>query len=117
VIGVTSKSKEESIKVYNGRTRYNEWAFVYLQTNQRPGQSGAPGQGQPRPGQQQPGPFGQQPFQFGNPTGQQPGPFGMQPVPGGRGNLQQPPPGIGVPNRPDIIQPMPPQQRRPGGGQ
>ena len=132
VIGVTSKSKDESIKVYNGRTRYNEWAFVYIQTVQRPGQSGAPGAG----GQGQPG---------------GPRPFGMQPgnMPGGRGNMQQPqgfgqPPGFGQPNRPPINQPSPfgspfgnpnpngsfttpngattvtpvPQsQRRPGGGQ
>ncbi len=37
VIGVTSKSKDASIKIYNGRTHYNEWAFVYIQTAQRPG--------------------------------------------------------------------------------
>jgi len=129
VIGVTSKSKDDSIKIYNGRTRYNEWAFVYIQTAQRPGQSGVqmPG-GQGRPGQQ-PG---------------QPGPFGMQPgnMPGGRG-AQPPPPGFGQPNRPPInqpnspfgspfgnpnpngqfttpngattITPMTPSQRRPGG--
>jgi type II secretory pathway pseudopilin PulG len=116
VIGVTSKSKDESIKIYNGRTRYNEWAFVYMQTTQRPGQQGGiPVPGMPgRPGQQ-PGP---------------PGPFGMQPggMPGGRGsNVPQPPPGFGQPNRPPItppngpfgngpIGPVPPGQRRPGGG-
>ena len=27
--GVVSKSKETSIKIYNGRQKYNEWAFVY----------------------------------------------------------------------------------------
>ena len=117
VMGVTSKSKDQSIKIYNGRTRYNEWAFVYIQTAQRPGQPGGvqmPG-GQGRPGQQQ----GQQPF-------------GMQPgnMPGGRGS-QQPPPGFGQPNRPPINAPnnpfginQPPiptpnvqGQRRPGSGQ
>ena len=125
IIGVTSKSKEESIKVYNGRTRYNEWALVYIQTAQRPGMPPMPG-GQGRPGQQQ----------------GQPGPFGMQPgnmpgMGGSRGNFPQPPPGFGQPNRPPINQPnqfgnpfgQPPQnpnpmptpnlpgQRRPGGGQ
>ena len=111
VIGVTSKSKEESIKLYNGRSRYNEWAFVYVQTAQRPGQSGVPGQG--APGQQQrPG---------------QPGPFGMQPgaTPSPRGNFQPPPPGFGQPNRPPVnppngsttFTPFVPGQRRPGGGQ
>lgn len=127
VIGVTSKSKDESIKVYNGRTRYNEWAFVYIQTTQRPVQ---PGMGAPMPGGQgRPGQQGQ------------PSPFGMQPgnMPGGRGNFQQPPPGFGQPNRPPLAQPnspfgspnpngpfttpnggttftpMVPSQRRPGG--
>jgi type II secretory pathway pseudopilin PulG len=93
VIGVTSKSKGESIKTYNGRTRYNEWAFVYIQTAQRPGGQGgvqAPGQ-QGRPGQQ----------------GQPPSPFGMQPgnMPGGRGNFPQPSQGFGQPNRPPINAP------------
>lgn len=92
VIGVTSKSKDESIKLYNGRSHYNEWAFVYVQTAQRPGQSGVPGQGAPGQ-QQQPG---------------QPGPFGMQPggFPSPRsGNFQQPPPGFGQPSRPPINPP------------
>jgi type II secretory pathway pseudopilin PulG len=90
VIGVTSKSKGESIKVYNGRTRYNEWAFVYVQTAQRPG-----GQGVQVPGQQ------------GRPRQGQPSPFGMQPgnMPGGRGNFPQPPPGFGTENRPPINAP------------
>ena len=129
IIGVTSKSKDESIKVYNGRTRYNEWAFVYIQTAQRPGVPQMPG-GQGRPGQ---------------PQGQ-PGPFGMQPgnmpgMGGSRGNFPQPPPGFGQPNRPPINQPnspfgqpnpngsfttpngsttftpVVPGPRRPGGGQ
>ena len=83
VIGVTSKSKEESIKIYNGRSRYNEWAFVYIQTAQQPGQPGTPGRGTP-------GPQGQ------------PGPFGMQP---GR---QGAPPGVGQPNRPPVNTPNSP---------
>ncbi|HUQ87918.1 MAG TPA: type II secretion system protein [Vicinamibacterales bacterium] len=121
VIGVTSKSKDESIKIYNGRTRYNEWAFVYVQTTQRPGQQGMPPQQQGGPGQ---------------PPGQA-SPFGMQQgnMPGGRGNTQQQP-GFGQPNRPPInapnspfgnpnqnpngstiFTPAAPGQRRPGGGQ
>jgi type II secretory pathway pseudopilin PulG len=106
VIGVTSKSTDESIKVYNGRSRYNEWAFVHIQTAQRPQQPGAPGApGDPGvPGQ--PG---------------RPGPFGMQgPMPGGRGSVPQPPPGFGQPNRPDIrmptgVAPNPAVTRPPGG--
>jgi type II secretory pathway pseudopilin PulG len=91
VIGVTSKSKGDSIKLYNGRSKYNEWAFVYIETAQRPGQSGVPGQG--APGQQQQG---------------QPGPFGMQPggAPSPRsGTFQQPPSGFGQPSRPPINAP------------
>src|SRR6266511_1131550 len=32
--GVVSKSKDTSIKIYNGRQKYNEWAFVAVQTVQ-----------------------------------------------------------------------------------
>lgn len=35
IIGVVSKSKESSIKVYNGRTRYDQWAVTYQDV--RPG--------------------------------------------------------------------------------
>jgi type II secretory pathway pseudopilin PulG len=94
ISGVTSKSKAQSIRLYNGRGHYNEWAFVYIPQVQAPG-AGAPGtavpgqipgqRGQPnQPGQRgQPGPF--DPGQrgrggFGNPTG----------GPGGFGNPQQP---------------------------
>ena len=105
LIGVTSKSKDASIKLYNGRNHYNEWAFVYVQTAQRPGQPAGPGVGFPagQPGR-------------GGPQGQQPG------GPGQRPNGQPFPPGIGQPNRPPIGQPFPApnitpqgQPRRPGG--
>jgi len=53
--GVTSKSKDQSIRLYNGRGHYNEWAFVYIPQIQAPGQGGAPGTAQPgqrgQPGQ------------------------------------------------------------------
>jgi type II secretory pathway pseudopilin PulG len=29
IMGVASKSKDQSIRIYNGRTHYNEWTFVY----------------------------------------------------------------------------------------
>jgi type II secretory pathway pseudopilin PulG len=100
VIGVTSKSKDQSIKLYNGRDHYNEWAFIFVQTAQRPGQSvniqALPGQGG------QGGPGGR-----GGP-GQNTGPFGMQPggFPGGRGGPGFPTttfqPGFGQPNRPPV---------------
>lgn len=89
VIGVVSKSKATSIKVYNGRTRYDQWAVTYqdirpgkglppdlLQAMNQPGQPGAAGGGFGGPGAGQPGsnPFGQP---GANPFGQ-PGanPFG-----------------------------------------
>jgi type II secretory pathway pseudopilin PulG len=121
IIGVTSKSKEASLKLYNGRSHYNEWAFVYIQTTQRPGQS-VPGGGVGIPGAagkpgQQPG---QQPGGFGMP-GQQPGGFGMpggmqNPFPGGPGqrpNGPMMPPGMGQPNRPPVN--VPPGAIRPPG--
>src|SRR6266511_1450643 len=29
IMGVASKSKDKSLRIYNGRTHYNEWAFLY----------------------------------------------------------------------------------------
>jgi type II secretory pathway pseudopilin PulG len=50
--GVMSKSKQESIRLYQGRNHYNEWAFLFV--NQAPGGI-APGGGRGQPG----GPGGQ----------------------------------------------------------
>ena len=48
IIGVVSKSTAESLRLYNGRGRYNEWAFVAVAATT---QAGAPGGGQnPGPG-------------------------------------------------------------------
>jgi len=86
IIGVTSKSTESSIRLYKGRSHYNEWAFVYTAPAQAPGSAVPGGRGQqPQPGQGQPGQRGQPPF---------PG-AGAPPFPGGpngpgRGNF---PPG------------------------
>lgn len=81
IIGVASKSKAESIRAYQGRTHYNEWAFVFV--NMRPGPGGVPGQpglpggrgGQARPGMPQPG---------GRGRGAQPGTIPSIERPGGR---------------------------------
>jgi type II secretory pathway pseudopilin PulG len=107
VIGVTSKSKDQSIRLYNGRGHYNEWAFVYTAQVQAPGQgapgSAVPGQrGQPgQPGQRGPGtdPFGRGRAP-GAPGG--PNPFGPPNPPGGRGFG----PGTGAPVQP-IFGPQP----------
>jgi type II secretory pathway pseudopilin PulG len=57
VIGVVSKSTERSLRLYNGRDRYNEWVFLGTQQSNRPGgvQGGAvPGGRGGRAGPQQP---------------------------------------------------------------
>lgn len=127
IIGVTSKSKESSIRIYNGRSRYNEWAFVYVQTAQRPGQSGQPGQMQP--GQMQPGQPLQPGMQIPGARPGQQGPFGMQPgaFPGqnmqgqpsrppfpGQGNPMTNPGGFGNPGGRPVTAPVMPGQRPPG---
>ena len=108
--GVTSKSKNQSIRLYNGRGHYNEWAFVYIQQQQAAG-GGAPGTATPgpggqrgQPGQQQPGPFGTgtQPGQRGRGTNGPGGPNG----PGGRGNG-----GIGTFNGGGVTPVQPPTPR------
>ena len=92
IIGVTSKSTDQSIRLYKGRSHYNEWAFIYTPATQAPGATGtgAPGTGGPggrgqgggQPGQnpQQPPPTGggagARGFGRGGPAGQQaPNPF------------------------------------------
>jgi type II secretory pathway pseudopilin PulG len=93
IVGVASKSKDKSIRLYNGRSRYNEWAFVVTQQQQTPG--GAPGSAVPgQPGQPgQPGRGrGQQPGQNTNPFGSTtPGPQRGRPT-GPGGQVPGPPP-------------------------
>jgi type II secretory pathway pseudopilin PulG len=50
IVGVASKSEKESLKTYNGRSKYNEWEFVFIP---RSPQAGA-GQNVPQGGQPQP---------------------------------------------------------------
>jgi type II secretory pathway pseudopilin PulG len=54
ISGVTSKSKAQSIRLYNGRNHYNEWAFVYVPQVQAPA-AGAPGTAVPGQIAQPPG--------------------------------------------------------------
>jgi len=94
-MGVVSKSKEESIRLFQGRNHYNEWQFLFV--NQAPagggpgGRSGVPG----GPGGQQfPGRGGTGPGGTGGP-GRGTSPFGVPPG-GGRGvgpGVQPFPPG------------------------
>ena len=55
IVGVTSSSKAQSIRIYNGRSRYDQWVFLYSDAPTTPGsilldQGGVPGQPQ-APGQ------------------------------------------------------------------
>ena len=88
IIGVVSKSKDVSIRLYNGRSHYNEWIFQATQRTQTPG--GATGAGTPgrggAPGQPTPGGRGGR----GQPPGGGRGGPGM-PAPSGRGPFPSPP--------------------------
>ena len=46
IMGVRSKSKDSSFRVYNGATHYNEWSFLFANVSNRPGAPGGAG----RPG-------------------------------------------------------------------
>jgi type II secretory pathway pseudopilin PulG len=66
IMGVRSKSKESSFRVYNGATHYNEWSFLFANVSNRPG--GAGGRpGMPGRGGMPGGPF------MSTPGGQGPG--------------------------------------------
>lgn len=114
VIGVVSKSKGEGMKVYNGRTRYDQWAVTYqdikpgkglppdlLQSmNTVPGAAGAGGAG----GVGQPAQPGQNPF--GQPGPNPFGPPGTNPI-GQPGASPFGQPGGSPFGRPGMGQPMP----------
>jgi type II secretory pathway pseudopilin PulG len=101
IAGVASKSEKTSIRVYNGRQKYNEWEFVYdfRKDPLMMGQAGAGGTGQTgqplQPGQMTPG-------QPGFPGQQFPG----QGFPGQPGRPGQP--GVGQPGQPTIGVPVRP---------
>lgn len=95
VMGVMSKSKDESIKLYNGRSHYNEWAFVYVPQVQAPGVgppgSNVPGQRGAGPGRGgPPGQGPQVPNPFGSGIGGQRGGPGGGTQPGGPGRGSSP---------------------------
>jgi hypothetical protein len=89
IMGVASKSTETSLREFNGRTKYNEWAFVWQaastqagsptgsQTPGMPGPGGTQKPGMPPKGPLNPGPGGSR--------------FGFPP-PGGPGSPTLPPP-------------------------
>jgi hypothetical protein len=86
IIGVVSKSKEESIRIYQGRTHYNEWQFIYVNT-QPGGPGGLGGRGVPGGRGGQPVPGGPGRGGRGGRGGEGRGPFTF-PGRGGRGGDQ-----------------------------
>lgn len=100
IIGVTSKSKDKSIRLYNGRNHYNEWAFIFTPQANAPGAiPGSPGAPGGRPGQQGPQPPGGAPF----------GPGGFRP------NVPPQRPGATGPSGPRTTPGSATTPRRPGG--
>lgn len=95
LVGVASKSKAQSIRVYNGRSRYNEWQFVFVAQTNAPGatpDTANPGQAPGRGGRGGTGFPARQGFESGpSPFGTTEGRTGMPP-PGGRGASPFPPP-------------------------
>jgi type II secretory pathway pseudopilin PulG len=103
ISGVTSKSKDASIRIYNGRTHYNEWEFRYTPPPQAAGANsgaGVPGVG------------------GGGRAGQPNGPQGANPLglPGGPGRQGTQPPNRGGPGFPGGPQNPNGPGRGPGGG-
>ena len=49
VVGVVSKITDTSIMLYNGRSKYNEWAFLYMASATQPGAVPGAQPGQPTP--------------------------------------------------------------------
>jgi type II secretory pathway pseudopilin PulG len=83
VLGVVSRSSARSLRLYNGRDRYDQWVFLATEMSHVPG--GVPGQAQPGGGR------GGGQIQ---PSGVPPGGRGVQP--GGRGAPPAPPPSGGL---------------------
>jgi type II secretory pathway pseudopilin PulG len=85
IMGVTSKSKEQSIRLYKGRNHYNEWQFIPVARVVAPGTGGAAAPGQRgNPGGQRGAPGTATPPPFG--TGRQ----SAQPRPNAPNNPNQP---------------------------
>jgi type II secretory pathway pseudopilin PulG len=91
IIGVASKSTADSLRIYNGHTKYNEWVFVATQVSNRAGAptgSQTPTGGINLPGGL-PGAVGGRGGRDGR-GGQQPGGFPPGQGPGDRGRGNQP---------------------------
>lgn len=95
ITGVASKSTETSIRLFNGRNKYNEWAFVATAATVQAGgaanpaqggRAGQPGRGEgPGRGGPQDPTGGRSPFTMPPAGGREPGgavPGGAAPIPG-----------------------------------
>ena len=52
VIGVVSRNEQDAIRIYNGRKKYSEWAFLHTSSTTPAGQApGSGSEGAPQPGQ------------------------------------------------------------------
>lgn len=52
VVGVVSRSEQDAIRIYNGRTKYSEWAFLHMSSSTPAGPAtGSSFEGAPQPGQ------------------------------------------------------------------
>jgi type II secretory pathway pseudopilin PulG len=107
IIGVMSKSKETGLRVFNGRTKYNEWVFTPETLGIRlPGAGGnAPGGNVPGGAAGAVGPGGRAAGPGGAPGRGQIGPFGRPTQPGQPGQPGQP-----QPQRPFGLPPQRPPQ-------
>ena len=97
IMGVTSKNKGESLRTFNGKTHYNEWQFIAMQTSTQGGaapQGGRAGGGR---GAGQGSGAGQG---NGPQRGTGPGGPGRPGGPGGPGGTFTPPRGQGSPPSP-----------------
>jgi hypothetical protein len=84
IIGVISRNTSESLRLYNGRGRYNEWAFVATATTNQAGAPVAPPAAGTAPGA---GPRGGPPGPRGAPPAGR-NPFGPQGPRGGAGPVR-----------------------------
>ena len=93
VVGVVSRSEDESLRIYNDRERYNEWAFIHATSATEAGAVAGTGGIQPiqaGPGGGRPG-GGGEPFSFGrrNDGSQRPDRSDGRRDIGNRGSIEQ----------------------------
>ena len=115
IAGVASMSEADSIKVYRGFRKHNEWEFIYDYRYDNLGAEAVARMTAPAQGQQQVPPQGQQPQQPA--TGQQPRGPGLPPSPFGQApGIVGPAPGFGQrPGQPPAFPgpgTLPPQPQR-----